>query len=674
MTVIEALASICPWPDERPRVQEPPPVPGWLGDGARELLAQSVSERTSLVVELGAWVGLTTRFIADRAPDAVVITIDHWNGSPEHFQNPEWKSALPALFETFLALCWDYRRRVIPLRMTTLEGLRLVAGQGLKPDLIYVDAEHSYEAVIGELELIHELFPDTVIVGDDYDWKGIAPAVNDAVSRHGWQLEVAGTTARGRAWRLTPAVKAAPAPEPEVSPRVVRLDGPVPEAIARSAEAASAAAAASVVDCESVRVEVHEPRFLTFLDPGMEMGLYPLARIIDDLRRSRPEIPILIVERRGSSSGLFTCGIDPTEHTNLHVTTDDGDPRRYWSVTRVAAFPWLAAELSPAPALEATINGIPVVASDRNAVVEALGRAGVILPLPPRLTPSARILPTSAEMAPWIEAIGHLWDDAVYHGEHSRLGLAEMERRRTEVEGRRRIACPAGPPARRAKCLVVVPFLDRIEPDCERGLYELEAAGVRVVRKIGCSAIDVARSDLASEALHDGAESLLFIDADITFNPADALRILARPEPVVAGVYAKKSQRDLACIFAEGIKSVVFGMAAPEPYPLRYASAGFLRIHTAVLRRMIVDLKLPLCNTPWGRGFWPFFMPTIIPVTGGALHYLAEDWAFCHRLRQIGIDPVADTSIRLMHMGGHGFGWEDAGSEVYRYRTYNYFL
>ncbi len=103
----------------------------------------------------------------------------------------------------------------------------------------------------------------------------------------------------------------------------------------------------------------------------------------------------------------------------------------------------------------------------------------------------------------------------------------------------------------------------------------LEVAGVLVVRKPGCSAIDVARSELASEALHDGAESILFVDSDITFDSADALRILARKEPVVAGVYAKKNQRELACIFADGITNVVFGIAAPQSYLLNMLRQAF---------------------------------------------------------------------------------------------------
>jgi glycosyltransferase involved in cell wall biosynthesis len=675
MDAIKVLAAICPWPADRPHVEEPPPVPGWLGDGARELLSRALTNEIRLVVEIGSWVGLSTRFIADGAPNAVVIAIDHWCGSPEHQRNPSWKSMLPRLYETFLALCWDYRNRLIPLRMTAIQGLRAVVSQDLHPDLIYIDGEHSYEAVTGELELIRHSFPEAVIVGDDYDWPGVAPAVEDAVRRHSLALEIAGTSERGRAWKLTSSErKASPPRESTPVPHVTPLAGSKAPASIAAPVASIVNGVAATIDCTAVRVQAHEPRYLTFLDPRPETGLYAFARIADELGRRRPDIPILVVERNGTAGALFTCGVDPTAHGNVHIMHVDGDPRRHWSVTRVALLPWLAPEIAPGAALEAMVNGIPVMASDRGSAVDALGRSGMVLPLPRRLSPSSRTLPAAAEMAPWVDAIVQLWDDPVLYDEHRRLALAEAERRTRDVDGRPRIDCPAAPPVGRDKAIVLVPYIDRIETDCERGLNQLEVAGVRVVRKPGCSAIDLARSELASDALHDGAEAILFVDSDIAFDSADALRILSRPEPVIAGVYAKKSQRDLACIFAEGITNVVFGAGAPASYLLKYASAGFLRIRTAVLRRMVTDLRLPLCNTHWGRGLWPFFMPLVAEAREGGLHYLAEDWAFCHRLRQIGVNPMADTSIRLFHRGTHSFGWEDAGSEIYRYRTYNYFL
>ncbi len=96
---------------------------------------------------------------------------------------------------------------------------------------------------------------------------------------------------------------------------------------------------------------------------------------------------------------------------------------------------------------------------------------------------------------------------------------------------------------RPGNAVVLVPHINGIEPECEQALRQMEAEGVRVVRKGGCSAIDVARNELASDALHDGADAVFFIDSDIGFDPQDAVRLLARLEPVVAGIYAKKGQR-----------------------------------------------------------------------------------------------------------------------------------
>jgi hypothetical protein len=220
--------------------------------------------------------------------------------------------------------------------------------------------------------------------------------------------------------------------------------------------------------------------------------------------------------------------------------------------------------------------------------------------------------------------------------------------------------------------VVLTAHLNGIEPECEKALQQLEQSGVRVVRRAGCSAIDVARNEMLSDALHDGAESILFIDSNIGFEPQDALRLLARPEPVVSGVYAKKSRREMASIFADGVKEVLFGPDAAAPYPLKYAAAGFLRLRAEVLRRMIAELALPLWNTHWGRGVWPFFLPLLVPQGPGKWHYLGEDWAFSHRLAQMGVIPLADTTIRLWHWGRYSFGWEDAGADVKRYRSYSY--
>ena len=117
----------------------------------------------------------------------------------------------------------------------------------------------------------------------------------------------------------------------------------------------------------------------------------------------------------------------------------------------------------------------------------------------------------------------------------------------------------SSPAEARSRAVVLVPHLSGIEVPCEQGLRDLELAGIRVLRRQGCSQIDLARNEMLSAALHDGFETMLFIDADIGFDAADALRLLDRPEPVVSGVYAKKGPREVGSVFQDGVKNIQFG-------------------------------------------------------------------------------------------------------------------
>jgi hypothetical protein len=206
--------------------------------------------------------------------------------------------------------------------------------------------------------------------------------------------------------------------------------------------------------------------------------------------------------------------------------------------------------------------------------------------------------------------------------------------------------------------VVLVPHLNGIEEPCENGLKSLEVAGIKIWRRRGCSAIDLARNQMTSEVLRQGFDSMLFIDADIGFYWKDAIDLINRPEPVVCGVYPLKGQPQFVCQFADGINEVVFGAGAPASYLLKYAATGFLRIKTSVLIKMRDELNLPLCNTAFGKGFWPFFQPMIIPM-GDGHRYLGEDWSFSERCGQIGVPILADTRIRLGHWGYYGYTWED---------------
>ena len=187
------------------------------------------------------------------------------------------------------------------------------------------------------------------------------------------------------------------------------------------------------VDCERIKATGREPRYLTFLDPTPERGVFPLARIAEECGRRRPDIPILIVEGEGTEATLAGCGLDLTARGNVSLMSPTSDPRKYWRPTKLLIAPRLAREDQPADVVGALINGIPVIGSDRGGLPETLGEGGIVLPLPERLTPATRALPTPEEVAPWVEAVIRLWDDDALRGEYERKGRIEARRWSAEV-------------------------------------------------------------------------------------------------------------------------------------------------------------------------------------------------------------------------------------------------
>jgi glycosyltransferase involved in cell wall biosynthesis len=184
----------------------------------------------------------------------------------------------------------------------------------------------------------------------------------------------------------------------------------------------------NLVDVERVRVLDRDPRCLTFVNPSYEKGVYVFARIADELGRRRPDIPLLVVESRGTERILADCGLDLRVHGNVFLMDNTPDPRAFWGVTRLCVMPSLWWENQPLVAIEAMINGVPVIGSDRGGIPETLGQAGVVLPLPDRLTPTTSLLPSAEEIEPWLEAIVHLWDDAAWYEEQRQRALAESKR------------------------------------------------------------------------------------------------------------------------------------------------------------------------------------------------------------------------------------------------------
>jgi len=185
------------------------------------------------------------------------------------------------------------------------------------------------------------------------------------------------------------------------------------------------------------------------------------------------------------------------------------------------------------------------------------------------------------------------------------------------------------------------------------------------------SLITRSRNTLVSAFLDTQATHLMFIDADISFDPRQVERMLRFGEDVVAGVYPLKV---LDWVGAAGRPG-----ADVEP-ALRYcgtactgdeverrdgfvtgrqAGTGFMLIRRETVLRMInayPELRYSgmLVYPPQrdNRSHYALFDCMIDPDTGT---YLSEDYAFCWRWRRIGGKVWLDTSSRLTHTGAHDF-------------------
>ncbi len=170
------------------------------------------------------------------------------------------------------------------------------------------------------------------------------------------------------------------------------------------------------------------------------------------------------------------------------------------------------------------------------------------------------------------------------------------------------------------------------------------------------------------------ATHLMFIDADIGFDPAQVGRMLAFDQDVVAGMYPLKIvhydqmviERWRAGESLETAQLRYVGAFAPESeleeqdgfVTGEFAGAGFLLIKRCVIERMSQSYP----QTHYTRAHnqmdvrsenqFALFECLIEPETGD---YLSEDYAFCRRWRDIGGKLWLDTRSRLMHVGPREF-------------------
>ena len=156
------------------------------------------------IAEIGVWKGgsVITMANALRENDinGVVLSIDTFRGSPEHWAKPElFKkmnviNGIPGIYDNFMAnvIANSLQEYVIPFPVDSFTAFEVCKRNNLKFDLIHIDAGHEYSAVKNDLlNWSSTLNPKGAILMDDYCWDdeknvstmwhGVAKAVNEFV-------------------------------------------------------------------------------------------------------------------------------------------------------------------------------------------------------------------------------------------------------------------------------------------------------------------------------------------------------------------------------------------------------------------------------------------------------------------------------------------------------------
>ena len=190
------------------------------------------------------------------------------------------------------------------------------------------------------------------------------------------------------------------------------------------------------------------------------------------------------------------------------------------------------------------------------------------------------------------------------------------------------------------------------------------------------------RSTIVSEFLRrPKATHLLFIDADIKFQPEHVHRLLKADKDLVAGLYplkvldwdgaATQPRENLETLEDLALRYVGDPCPTGEaewdgPFVTgNYAGTGFMMMKRSLVERMI-EAYPELCYS--GIQSYPRF--NAAPATQFALFdcmiepktkvYLSEDYAFCLRWRQLGGKIWLDTEGRLTHVGHHAYAGHPA--------------
>jgi hypothetical protein len=171
------------------------------------------------------------------------------------------------------------------------------------------------------------------------------------------------------------------------------------------------------------------------------------------------------------------------------------------------------------------------------------------------------------------------------------------------------------------------------------------------------SLVSRARNSIVARFLASDYQWLLFLDNDLEFQPEHIARLwlhaTKEERRIVCGLYALKK------ISPQFVFNALPGQVPDKNGAVKVSESGTgcMVIHRSVFETMREKMPEIAFTTDQGATAgaggtqWDFFAVGPYKYPSGLVRYLSEDWMFCQRARDLGIDVWADTQIQIRHMG-----------------------
>ena len=164
------------------------------------------------------------------------------------------------------------------------------------------------------------------------------------------------------------------------------------------------------------------PKYVTFVNPHPVKGV----DLAFEIAKLCPDIPFCFVEgwpmSREEKAALEAR---VATQVNVHLEPRTHDMRQIYQATHTLLVPSQWEEAWGRVVTEAQFSGIPVLASDRGGLPEAVG-------------PGGRVLPHNAPAATWAAVLREYWRDRRAYGDASGAALAHS--RRPEIDPQQQLA------------------------------------------------------------------------------------------------------------------------------------------------------------------------------------------------------------------------------------------